>query len=67
MPPPVKRPTTQRGIRRTTGRGTRNTRSTRRSSGDGDGGGTKWIIFFLVFVVGNVVLFATTGFVLIPK
>lgn len=35
---------------------------------DGEGGGViGWIIFFLIFVVGNAVLYFTTGFVLIPK
>ena len=36
-------------------------------SDDGDGSGLKGIlIFILIFGVGNVILYLTTGFVLIP-
>lgn len=36
-------------------------------SDDGDGSGLKGlIIFVLIFGVGNVILYLTTGFVLIP-
>ena len=31
------------------------------------GGAGKWIIFLLIFGVGNVILYYTTGFVIIPK
>lgn len=34
---------------------------------DDDGGGAGWIIFILIFVVGNAILYATTGAFLIPK
>lgn len=34
---------------------------------DDDGDGLKgWIIFILIFGVGNVILYSTTGIVLIP-
>ena len=34
---------------------------------DDEGGGLMgWVIFFLIFVVGNAILYATTGIVLIP-
>jgi transcription elongation factor Elf1 len=26
-----------------------------------------WVAFFLIFVVGNIILYATTGFLLIPR
>ena len=36
-------------------------------SDDGDGSGLKGIlVFILIFGVGNVILYLTTGFVLIP-
>ena len=35
---------------------------------DNDGGGIwGWVIFLLIFGVGNVILYYTTGWVLIPK
>lgn len=34
---------------------------------DEGGGAGKWIIFFLIFVVGNAILYFTTGYVLIPR
>ncbi len=35
---------------------------------DDDGGGLKsWVIFILIFGVGNAILYFTTGIVLIPK
>lgn len=34
---------------------------------DGDGGGLGgWIIFILIFGVGNLILYSTTGIFLIP-
>ena len=33
---------------------------------DDDEGGMGWIIFILIFVVGNAILYFTTGIVLIP-
>lgn len=39
-----------------------------RPSSSGDSSGLwKTVIFVLIFVVGNIALFATTGFVVIPK
>ena len=39
-----------------------------RSSSSGDSSGIwKTVIFILIFVVGNIILVATTGFVVIPK
>ncbi len=36
-------------------------------SDDRDGSGLKgWIIFILIFGVGNIILYSTTGIVLIP-
>jgi hypothetical protein len=32
----------------------------------GGGGGYGWLIFFLIFVLGNGLLYATTGIFLIP-
>jgi len=32
----------------------------------GGGGGWGWIMFFLIFVVGNGILYLTTGIFLIP-
>jgi hypothetical protein len=34
--------------------------------GDDDGGGMGWIIFILIFGVGNLILYMTTGIFLIP-
>ncbi len=34
--------------------------------GGGGGGGMGWLIFILIFVVGNGILYATTGIFLIP-
>jgi hypothetical protein len=35
--------------------------------GDDDGGsGMGWLIFLLIFGVGNVILYMTTGWLLIP-
>ena len=35
---------------------------------DYEGGGIlKWVIFLLIFGVGNVILYYTTGWVIIPK
>ena len=31
-----------------------------------DGGGNGWLWFILIFVVGNFILYATTGIFLIP-
>lgn len=36
------------------------------SDGDEGGGGSGWLWFFLIFVVGNGILYATTGIFLIP-
>jgi hypothetical protein len=37
-------------------------------SGEGGGGGIwGWVIFILIFGVGNAILYATTGWILIPK
>jgi len=36
------------------------------SEEESSGGGWGWIMFFLIFVVGNGVLYATTGIFLIP-
>ena len=33
---------------------------------DDEGGGTGWLWFILIFVVGNFILYATTGIFLIP-
>lgn len=33
---------------------------------DDDGGGMGWLIFILIFGVGNVILYYTTGIVIIP-
>ncbi len=35
-------------------------------SNDGDGGGMGWLWFILIFGVGNVILYYTTGIVIIP-
>jgi hypothetical protein len=36
-------------------------------SDDDEGGGLKsWIIFILIFGVGNLILYSTTGILLIP-
>ena len=35
--------------------------------GGGWGGIAGWVIFLLIFGVGNVILYYTTGIVLIPK
>ena len=32
-----------------------------------DDSGSKWLIYFLIFGVGNVILFVSTGYVVIPK
>ncbi|MBI4606380.1 MAG: hypothetical protein HY721_30815 [Planctomycetes bacterium] len=41
-----------------------------RPSSDDDGGGGSsykgWVIFILIFVVGNYILYATTGFFIFP-
>jgi hypothetical protein len=37
------------------------------SSGGMDPQTMKYLIFFLIFVVGNAILFFTTGFVIIPR
>ena len=38
------------------------------SDDEGFGGGIgKWVVFLLIFGLGNVILYYTTGFVLIPK
>jgi hypothetical protein len=34
---------------------------------EGGGGFVKLLIFFLIFGVGNAILYFTTGYVLIPK
>lgn len=35
---------------------------------DDEGGGIMgWVIFFLIFGVGNAILYMTTGIVLIPR
>lgn len=34
--------------------------------GGGGGGVPGWLIFFLIFGVGNAILYATTGIFLIP-
>lgn len=36
-------------------------------SDDEGGGGLGWLGFILIFLVGNIILYYTTGFVLIPK
>lgn len=37
-------------------------------SDDDDGNGVMgWVIFLLIFGVGNAILYATTGIVLIPR
>jgi hypothetical protein len=36
------------------------------SDDEGGGGGYGWLIFILIFVVGNGLLYATTGIFLIP-
>ena len=33
----------------------------------GGGGAMSWVIFILIFGVGNVILYLTTGLILIPK
>lgn len=33
---------------------------------DDSGSGKGWLIFILIFVVGNIILYATTGIFLIP-
>lgn len=34
---------------------------------DEDGSGWGWIVFILIFVVGNFILYHTTGWVIIPR
>lgn len=36
------------------------------SDDDEGGGGKGWLIFIAIFVVGNIILYATTGIFLIP-
>jgi hypothetical protein len=33
---------------------------------DDEGGGGGWVWFILIFVVGNIILYSTTGIFLIP-
>lgn len=65
--PPEKRPGNPKpGLnprRKTTVR-PRRPRPVSNESGDST---MKWMIFFLIFGVGNVILYATTGYVIIPK
>ena len=35
-------------------------------SDDGDGGAMGWIIFIAIFGVGNLILYKTTGILLLP-
>ena len=37
------------------------------SDDEGGSGIMGWVIFLLIFVVGNVILYATTGIILIPR
>jgi len=34
--------------------------------GDDEGSGMGWLIFLLIFGVGNVILYMTTGWLIIP-
>ncbi|MCZ7644481.1 MAG: hypothetical protein M5U26_04225 [Planctomycetota bacterium] len=34
---------------------------------ESEGGGMGYLALFLIFVVGNVILFTTTGWIIIPK